>query len=264
MQNEEKIKKIQELHPIDDVFFEALASDPHFDEELLRIILDDDKLVVESVIVQSDLKNLYGRSVRLDALCTLGNGVKCNIEVQRSDNDDHIRRVRYNASMITVKDSETGDHFSEIPEVYVVYISKFDVFDKGLTAYHIEKTIRETKDVIDDGLHEIFINTKVHDGSDLADLMECFNQTRVTNDKFPWFKEAIDYLKDTEGGRKSMCKIMDDYAKEYSKDESIDATIRTALMFNATTEQIIQALKQQYNLDRETALSRIENFKRIA
>ncbi len=260
MQNEEKIKKIQELHPIDDVFFEALASDPHFDEELLRIILDDDKLVVQSVIVQSDLKNLYGRSVRLDALCTLGNGVKCNIEVQRSDNDDHIRRVRYNASMITVKDSETGEDFSEIPEVYVVYISKFDVFDKGLTAYHIEKTIRETKDIVDDGLHEIFVNTKVNDGSDLAALMECFNQTRVTNEKFPWFKKAIDYLKDTEGGRKSMCKIMD----EYSREEAIDATIRTALMFNATTEQIIEALMQQYGLDHNAALDRIMSFKKSA
>ena len=52
----------------------------------------------------------------------------------------------------------------------------------------------------------------------MADLMECFNQTRVTNDKFPWFKEAIDNLKDMEGGRKSMCQIMDDYSKEEAID----------------------------------------------
>ena len=41
----------------------------------------------------------------MDALCVLGNGAKVNIEVQRSDNDNHLRRVRFNASSITVRRS---------------------------------------------------------------------------------------------------------------------------------------------------------------
>ena len=49
------------------------------------IILEDEKLIVKDVIVQSSERNLYGRSVRLDALCILGNGKKCNVEVQRSN-----------------------------------------------------------------------------------------------------------------------------------------------------------------------------------
>ncbi len=57
-----------------------------------------------------------------------------------------------------------------------------------------------------------------------------------------------------------MCKIMD----EYSREEAIDATIRTALMFNATTEQIIEALMQQYGLDHNAALDRIMSFKKSA
>ena len=69
----------------------------------LRTILEDDSLVVTSVITQSDERNLYGRSVRLDALCTLGNGTKVNVEVQRSDNDNHLKRARFNASSITVR-----------------------------------------------------------------------------------------------------------------------------------------------------------------
>ena len=68
--------------------------------------MEDDKLIVTDVIFQSSKRNLYGRSVRLDALCTLGNGTLCNIEVQRSDNDDHLRRARYNASVITSKETE--------------------------------------------------------------------------------------------------------------------------------------------------------------
>lgn len=50
--------------------------------------------VVISSIPQHDERNIFGRSVRLDVLCILGDGRKCNIEVQRSDKDDHLRRSR--------------------------------------------------------------------------------------------------------------------------------------------------------------------------
>ena len=50
---------------------------------MLRTILEDPALTVEDVIVQSSERNLFGRSVRLDALCTLGSGTLVNIEVQR-------------------------------------------------------------------------------------------------------------------------------------------------------------------------------------
>ncbi len=66
------------------MFFEVLANKPVC-QEMLRTILEDEELIVQDVITQNSEKNLYGRSVRLDALCTLGNGEKCNIEIQRSD-----------------------------------------------------------------------------------------------------------------------------------------------------------------------------------
>ncbi len=127
---EEKQERVRDFRPIDDVFFEVLAQNKAVCQEILCTILEDDKLIVEDVIVQSSERNIYGRSVRLDALCVLGNGAKCNIEVQRSDNDDHLKRVRFNASSITVKESNSGENFSDIIELYIVYISKFD-FLKG-------------------------------------------------------------------------------------------------------------------------------------
>lgn len=83
----EKIEKVKDLRPIDDVFFEKLAQNKAVCQEILRVLLEDRKLIVHSVITQSSKNNLYGRSVRLDALCTLGNGTKCNIEVQRANDD---------------------------------------------------------------------------------------------------------------------------------------------------------------------------------
>ena len=66
---EEKIEQVKNFRPIDDTFFEVLADDIGVCQEMLRIILEDEKLIVKDVIVQSSERNLYGRSVRLDALC---------------------------------------------------------------------------------------------------------------------------------------------------------------------------------------------------
>ena len=173
--------------------------------------MEDPKLLVEDVIVQSSERNLYGRSVRLDALCVFGDGKRVNIEVQRSDSDDHLKRVRYNGASITVHESAAGDDFSKIPDVYVVYISEFDFLKEGKTIYHVDKVLRETGTVIDDGAHAIFVNTVVDDGSDIADLMSCFTKKQVNNPKFPELSGEVTRLKDTEGSASAVCKVMQHY-----------------------------------------------------
>lgn len=113
MTDEEKLDRIKHYRPID-VFFEVVAKDIYVSREILRTIMEKPKLNVKEVVVQSSERNLYGRSVRLDALCTLKKGVKANIEVQRANDDDHIRRVRFNASLVTVRESESSDRFKDI------------------------------------------------------------------------------------------------------------------------------------------------------
>ena len=222
---EEKIADIQNLRPIDDVFFEVLAGDKKVCEEILRVIFEDAALVVEDVITQSSERNFYGRSVRLDALCILGNGARCNIEVQRSNNDNHIKRVRFNASNITVKDSQVGDKFENISEVYVVYISEFDIFKQGRTIYHEEPMLIETNTVIDNGLHVIYVNTAIDDGSTIADLMNCFTKKEVNNPKFPEFSRRVTELKTTEGGVSAVCEIMEKYMDKSKAEGKVEGKI---------------------------------------
>lgn len=209
-------KEVQKLRPIDDIFFEKIIEDKNVCEEILRIILEDDELEVLSVTPQSSLKNLWGRSVRLDAFCKLGTGKFCNIEVQKSDNDDHVRRVRYNASCITANNTDVGERFINVPDVTMVYISTFDMFDKGRTIYHCRTVIEETNEAVDNGLTEIYVNTAINDGSTIAELMECFLQEQVDNKKFPLLSQRVWYFKNDEGGINAMCKIVEDYANEVS------------------------------------------------
>ena len=206
-----KFEKVRNLRPIDDVCFEYLAAQPGVCREMLRTILEDPGLEVKEVTVQSSERNLYGRSVRLDALCTLGSGRLVNIEVQRSDNDDHLKRARYNAAVITSKNTNPGDNFKDIPDLIVVYISEFDFLKQNLTTYHIEKVIRETGTPVDDGLHEIFVNTVVKDGSDISDLMSCFKRPEFDDPKFPVLSYTMKNMKETEKGVSAMCAVMKHY-----------------------------------------------------
>ena len=208
---EEKKERVKDFRPIDDVFFEALAGEPGVCEEILRTILEDPALKVLETVTQASERNIYGRSVRLDALCTLGSGKKVNIEIQRADDDDHFRRARFNASAITVKDSNPGDRFEEVLDLYIIYITEHDFIRKQKTTYHMDKVLRETGTVVEDGLTEIFVNTEIFDGTDIAELMACFKQKNVNSPKFPAMTEAVRTLKETEGGASTMCEIMQRY-----------------------------------------------------
>ncbi len=210
MTTEEKIKKIQLFRPIDDTFFEVLAQNKDVCQEMLRVILQDNKLVVEQVVPQAHIRNLYGRSVCLDALCIMSNGARCNVEVQRANNDNHLRRVRFNSSIITAMGSETGMKYMDVIDLCVVYISEKDFLKGGKTIYHVDKVVRETGKVVDDGLKEIFVNAEVNDNTDVAELMECFKQQHVSHPKFPALSAEVKRLKETEGGLGAMCKVMQD------------------------------------------------------
>lgn len=210
----EKIARVKKLRLIDDLLFEVFAENRPAIQEMIRTFMSDDSIVVDDVVTQSSKRNIYGRSVKLDALCTFGDGQKCNVEIQRSDNDDHLRRARFNASMITVRDSEPGEHFRDIKDVVVIYVSETDVLGLGKTVYHIEKRIRETGTLVDDGFSEIFVNAEINDGSEIASLMGHFLEEDVDDPKFPNISKEVKRLKTTEGGLQTMCELLKDYVDE--------------------------------------------------
>lgn len=213
-----KRKCIEKLRPIDDIMFEAIAKEEGVCEEILRVILEDSELKVKRVVPQKSISNLYGREVRLDALCELSTGQMVNVEVQRSDNDDHLMRARYNTSCITANTSSPGSKFEDIPTVYFVYISEFDVFKKGKIIYHIDNVIRETNTVVDDKCYRIFVNTKIKDGTELSKLMECFTKNFFEDPKFPKLSKAFHKYKYTEGGIDHMCTVMEEYTNDIIKE----------------------------------------------
>jgi predicted transposase/invertase (TIGR01784 family) len=90
------------------------------------------------VIPQNAIRNLQGRSVRLDLLCKKNNGSFCTVEVQKADDDNHIKRIRYNTACITANVTAPGTRFENVPDVYAIFISTFDIFESGKTNKVVE------------------------------------------------------------------------------------------------------------------------------
>ena len=206
---------VQKLRPIDNAFFPVLGQDPGVMEEILRVILNDDTLTVEKVIAEYTLPNLPGRGVRLDSFCETGDGHRINVEVQKADDDDHIRRCRYNAAGMTWKEAEKGTRFKDLPDVCVVYITEHDFLHGGRTIYHVDKILRENGSIIDDGSSVIYVNTAVNDGSAISDLMRCFMQKTVNDPRFPRLSEKVHQYKNTEKGAAEMCEELERYIDDY-------------------------------------------------
>lgn len=225
-------------------------------EDILRIIFHEPELKIIELIPQSSVKNLYGRSVRLDALCRMKDGRYINVEIQKSDDDNHQKRTRYNASCITANASEPGENFENVKDVYIVYISKFDVFQKGRRLYHVGRAILDFTEVtpVNDGERFIYVNgsTNVNadaEDEDVAELMEFFKNSNGMNEKFKNLSERVDELKNDESEVLAMCKLVEEYAKdyavEYAKEYAETKAIEIALNLMAggilSSEQIADA-----------------------
>lgn len=254
--DEEKQQIVLDLVMMDDAMFESMCQSPEFVEELLQTILNEPKLRIkpETLVAQKSVKNLRGRSIRMDAYVE-GDDSVFNIEVQKSDDCNHVKRVRYNASVITAHNSEPGDEFDDVQNLCMIYISKRDVFHKGKTIYHVQNTILETGDVVDNGLKEIYVNAEIKDSTKISALMDVF-QKKELDDKdkemFPNTYEKFNSLKHDKEEVSKMC----DKVEAYAKKEKIYSAIEIyAEEYSLTKEQIIPKLTKRFNITKEDAES---------
>ena len=216
------------LRIIDDALFRLMGEKPGVCEEILRTLLDMPYLQVVKVSVQSVVQ-IFQREITLDALCMTQDGRYCNVEVQKGNSNDDIRRTRFHAAALTAKYTPKGADFKNVPDVTIVYISEYDVLKNNQTVTHVTRCMKNDESYVPvkDGEDIIFANTCVNDGSDKSELLQLMlNKEAFYNDKFPQISNAISYFKETEGGQSEMCKIVEDYAKEYAKNsiqEAIEA-----------------------------------------
>ena len=90
--HKEDLQRLRGFRLLDDDFMSKVFEDKACAEFLLQIILQRHDLKVQSVQGQYDIKNLQGRSIRLDILAVDSNNRIYNIEIQRSDRGADAKR----------------------------------------------------------------------------------------------------------------------------------------------------------------------------
>ena len=248
---ERQLEIVRQLRPIDDCFFEVMMEDPDACEELLQVVLENPLLRIkkETVSGQKSIRIIGKRSIRVDAYAEGNEHTVFNIEIQRADNENNVKRVRYNASVITVNRSEPGDLFEQVQELFVIYIADFDVLRNGRTISHAEMTCVETGVALNDGLHEIFVTTIGKDNNKIARLMREYKNPDMNNPEFPKQSKRVQEMKHDSKEAEKMCKLVEDYKLEGIIQGVIEAYVDAGL----DEKMILFKLVKKFNLTEEKA-----------
>lgn len=221
-QKKQKIlEKIKNFRLMDDDFMtKFFENDLESTSLILQIIMENPELKALESISQANVKNLQGRSVRLDVKATDKTGKIYDIEIQRADKGAGAKRARYNSSLIDANLLVSGENTEQLPETYVIFITENDVIGAKKPMYHIDRTIAETGEPFGDESHIIYVNGEYRGNTPVGDLMHDFNCTNPADMKIKLLADRARYFKEDEKGVNQMCRAVEDLIQE-EKEEMI-------------------------------------------
>ena len=129
-----------------------------------------------------------------------------DIEIQKINTGDIIKRGRYYQSQIDTAELLHSADYETLKDTYIIFICAFDLFGLDQYIYNFEYYDKKLEPGYGDGTKKIIVNTKGHKGDITEDL-----------------KAFIDYLNSPEYIQKEfvndLIKQLDDAVWEYSIDE---------------------------------------------
>ena len=252
----ELLEIIHNFRLMDDTFMTKVFEDKECAELLLRIVLGRDDLTVVRVVSQLELKNLQGRSARLDIYAVDSKGKQYDIEVQRNDEGANPKRARYNSSLMDANSLQPGERIDNLPESYVIFITEHDVLKGGKPLYTVDRTISELDHAIfADESHIIYVNGEIKGGSALGELMQDFFCKDPNEMHYKALSKRAGYFKEDKEGVDTMCKLMEDYAEKRAREAAEEAARKAAI--EAANEKSVSFALNLWN-------SGIKDLKQIA
>ena len=202
----EDLQRLRGFRLLDDDFMNKVFEDKACAEFLLQIILQRTDLRVQRVHGQHDIKNLQGRSVRLDILAVDEADRVYNIEIQRSDKGAGAKRARYNSSLIDANVTEPGALFG-------------------------------------DESHILYVNAQIKDDTALGKLMHDFSCTSAEEMHYQILADRVRYFKEDTEGVATMCKAMEDMRNAAAKENSIETARMLLTLGKLSYEEIAKSVR---------------------
>ena len=192
-----------------DIFMRNVFKKRECLEYVLQVIMEKQDLHVIDQIIQKDYKNLQGRSAVMDCVARDSAGKQFDVEIQQDNEGASPKRARYHSGLMDMNTLNPGQDFEELPESYVIFITRDDILGYGLPIYHIDRQIKELEEAFQDEAHIIYVNSRKQDDTELGRLMHDLHCKKADEMHSPILAKRVYELKETQKGVELMCHEME-------------------------------------------------------
>lgn len=148
---------------------------------------------------------LASKGVRLDLYVVDEDGTAYDIEMQMNDNIKEFlgKRSRYYISLMDNDALKKGEPYRNLRKTYVIFICKFDPFDKGFGKYTFSMRCNEDNTLLlKDEVNAVFVNTEGdrHKVSrELARIMDYISTGQAGDEYTRQLEEVVESLRSDDG-----------------------------------------------------------------
>ena len=192
-----------------DIFMRNVFKKRECLEYVLQVIMEKQDLHVIDQIIQKDYKNLQGRSAVMDCVAKDSTGKQFDVEIQQDNEGASPKRARYHSGLMDMNTLNPGQDFEELPESYVIFITRDDILGYGLPIYHIDRQIKELNEAFQDEAHIIYVNSRKQNDTELGKLMHDLHCKKADEMHSPILAKRMYELKETQKGVELMCHEME-------------------------------------------------------
>lgn len=207
-------EKIKHFTIMNDIFMRNVLKELSCTEYILQVIMNKKELKVIDQTLQKDYKNLQGRSAILDCVAKDAENNFFNVEIQGENDGASPKRARYHCGLLDMNLLNPANPFDSLPETYVIFITKNDVLGYNRPISHIQRRIKETEDIFQDGQHILYVNSKKQDDTKLGRLMHDLHCKEADEMYSNILASRVHQLKETEEGVNQMCQELEEIYNE--------------------------------------------------
>ena len=145
------------------IFYKVMHNNPDVCKELLEILLQIKIDHIEMHAEETVQIDYDKKGVRLDVYA-VGDQKGFNLEMQSTDKGELPERARYYQGILDVQELNSGDHYKDLKDSYVIFICVSDIFDKGLAKYTFENLCLEDNSIkLNDRAYKYFFIAQNYD-----------------------------------------------------------------------------------------------------
>ena len=274
----------KELPLSDDFMFGEVMRRPHICKLFLEALLEKPIARIEYITKQQDIsESVSSHGIRLDVYLKDDRNTVYSIEMQTTVGTILFKRVRYYQSAIDRYNLQKGEHYSKLPESFIIMVCTADLFGRGLALYRRKFMMEDCPDVeYDDGSHLYILNTAYTTANVREPILE-FLRCIQSNDIAPaeyhsqLMKEICPAIAEirSDSGKEAeymtwQTKLMDaefiaeqrglEKGVKQGMEQGIQALVCSLKGLYIDRETIVRQIAEQYKLPMQTAVSKVDQY----